>query len=379
MKRSTLTRAALPATLALGLALSGCSAANEPPSGGDSSSGSSGSSASAGADTKLSGSLNGAGATSQQAAQQAWAAGFNTTNPDVSINYDAQGSGAGVTQFTSKAVAFAGTDKALSDEELTAGKQACGGADAVDLPVYVSPIALAYNLPGVKDLKLSPATAAKIFMGQITTWDDPAIAGENSGAQLPATRIVPVHRSDKSGTTNNFTDWLHQAAPDVWTAEAAEVWPVAGGEAAQGTSGVVSAVKAAEGGIGYADASQVSDPLGAAQVVVGSGAVGPDAKAAAATLDASEQATGRPTGDITYNINRMPDSPDAYPVILVSYLVTCTSYPDANTADLVKGYASYIVSAEGQDAAAKNAGSAPISDTLRTNIMKTLDGIKSGS
>lgn len=376
MKRSTLTRAALPATLALGLVLSGCSAANEPSSGGSSSS--TDASGSSSADTKLSGSLNGAGATSQQAAQQAWTAGFNASNPDVQINYDAQGSGAGVTQFTSKAVAFAGTDKALSDEELAAGKQACGGADAVDLPVYVSPIALAYNLPGVKDLKLSPATAAKIFMGQVTTWDDPAIAAENSGAQLPSTKITPVHRSDKSGTTNNFTDWLHQAAPEVWTADAAEVWPAQGGEAAQGTTGVVSAVKAAEGGIGYADASQLGD-LGAAQVIVGSGAVGPDAKAAAATLDASELATGRPAGDITYTINRKPTSADAYPVILVSYLVTCTSYPDQNTADLVKGYASYIVSTEGQDAAAKNAGSAPISDTLRTNIMKTLDSIKSGS
>lgn len=377
MKRSTLVRAALPATLVLGLALSSCSAANEAPKvSGSSTSDASGSGTSDA--PKLSGSLNGAGATSQQAAQQTWTAGFQTTNPDVQINYDAQGSGAGVTQFTSKAVLFAGTDKALTDDELTAGKAACGGADAVDFPVYVSPIALAYNLPGVKDLKLSPETAAKIFMGQITTWDDPAIAGENSGAKLPGTRIIPVHRADKSGTTNNFTDWLHQAAPDVWTADPAEVWPVQGGEAAQQTSGVVSAVKAAEGGIGYADASQLGD-LGAARVIVGSGAVGPDAKAAAATLDASELATGRPAGDITYTINRKPASPDAYPVILVSYMVACTSYPDKNNADLVKGYASYVVSSEGQDAAAKSAGSAPISDTLRTTIMKTLDSIKSGA
>lgn len=375
MKRSTLVRAALPTTLALGLVLSGCAAANEP--GGSASSTSDASGSSSGA-PKLSGNINGAGATSQQAAQQAWTAGFQVTNPDATINYDAQGSGAGVTQFTSKAVSFAGTDKALTDEELAAGKAACGGADAVDLPVYVSPIALAYNLPAVKDLKLSPETAAKIFTGQITTWDDPAIAGENSGAKLPDTKITPVHRADKSGTTNNFTDWLHQAAPDVWTADAAEVWPEQGGEAAQGTSGVVSAVKAAEGGIGYADASQLGD-LGAAQVIVGSGAVGPDAKAAAATLDASELAPGRPAGDITYTINRKPESPDAYPVILVSYMVACTSYPDKSTADLVKGYASYIVSPEGQDTAAKSAGSAPISDKLRTNIMKTLDGITSGS
>ncbi len=158
------------------------------------------------------------------------------------------------------AVDFAGSDAALKDEELAGAEKRCGGADnLIELPAYVSPIAVIYNLDGVDNLQLSPATVAGIFLGKITKWNDAAIAADNPDATLPDTAIVPVHRSDESGTTENFTDYLNKTAGDVWTAEASGEWPTKGGEAADGTSGVVAAVKNGTGTIGYADASQAGE------------------------------------------------------------------------------------------------------------------------
>ena len=220
---------------------------------------------------------------------------------------------------------YGGSDSALADEELTGAQQRCGGADnLVEIPNYVSPIAVIYNLPDVTGLKLDPDTLAKIFAQKITKWNDPAIAATNRESTLPDTNITPVNRSDESGTTENFTDYLSQAAPSVWTFEVSGDWPVKGGEAAEGTSGVVDAVKNGEGTIGYADASQAGD-LGVAEVQVGTDFVGADPEAAAKIFDESE-----PSGDpgenvFTFKLNRTPDASDTYPVVLVSYLMGCTT------------------------------------------------------
>ncbi len=373
MKRSTLGRAAIPAAIVLSLGLSSC-AANEP-SGSNGTSTSSGSSDASSSAAALTGTLNGAGSSAQQAAQQAWIAGITSSSPDLQVNYDPQGSGAGRTQFISAAVQFAGSDAYLKADELTQAQSRCSGGNAIDIPDYVSPIAIAYNLDGVDDLQLTPAVIAQIFDGKITTWDDPAITALNSGKTLPSTAINTVHRADDSGTTQNFTDYLSKAAGSDWSYPAAQTWPVASGEAAQGTSGVVAAITATPGSVGYADESQAKD-LGHVMVAVGSSYVGPTAEAAAAALDEATPATGRPTGDLALDINRTPTSEDAYPVILVSYLIACTSYADAADATNVKGYLTYVTSEEGQQAAAEAAGSAPLSDTLRTQITSSLESIK---
>ncbi|GAA0298671.1 phosphate ABC transporter substrate-binding protein PstS [Kineococcus aurantiacus] len=372
MNRTIIRRAALPAALALSLGLAACSGSNETSTGSGSSDSASSSAAS------LSGSLNGAGASTQTVAQQTWAAGFQGTNPDVQLNYDPVGSGGGREQFLSGGVPFAGSDAYLKDEELTQAQETCQGGNAIDIPVYVSPIAVAFNLEGVKTLNLSPDTVAGIFLGNIKTWNDPAIAADNPGVTLPATAVTPVHRSDDSGTTQNFTDYLHTAAPTVWTAEAAQKWPVEGGEAAQGTSGVVQAIKGGNGTIGYADESQVApEGLGIVSVKVGDAFVGPTAEAAAAVVDASPEVEGRPDGDIAIKIDRATTAAGAYPVVLVSYDIVCSKYEDAATAELVKAYMTYVTSEEGQEAAAKAAGSAPISEKLRTQITASLEKISS--
>jgi phosphate transport system substrate-binding protein len=341
-----------------------------------SSNSSSSASGSGGGDAQLSGELNGAGSSAQQAAQQAWTATFTSNNSGLTINYDPSGSGAGVEQFTGGGVDYAGSDAYMTGDSLTAAEQRCGGKDnVIELPVYISPIAIIFNVPNVTSLNMTPDVVAKIFHGDITNWNDPAIAKDNSGVALPDLAISPVHRADDSGTTFNFTDYLSQAAPDVWTTPASETWPMKGGEAAQGTSGVVDAVTNGNGTIGYADASQAGS-LGTAKVEVNGEFVAISAQAAAAIVDQATPVSGRGTYDFAYDLDRTP-SQTAYPVVLLSYEIACTTYSDAQTAANVKGYLNYMISADGQNVAAQNAGSAPISDTIRQQAQTAVDAIGS--
>jgi phosphate transport system substrate-binding protein len=346
--------------------LAGCGAANEAaaPSGGGESSA---------ATSDASGTIAGAGATSQQAAMEAWIAGFSSVAPDATINYDPTGSGAGRTQFTAGAVQFAGSDAALDEEELPTAQQICGGPDnVIQMPLYISPIAVVFNLEGVDNLQLSANTIAKIFNRQITTWNDPAIAAENAGVQLPATAITPVNRSDESGTTENFTEYLAEAAGADWPHEPDGVWPVQGGEAAQGTSGVIGAVTGGQGTIGYADLSQAGD-LGTVDVVVGGTPVNPTPDAAAAVVEASPRVEGQGANNFAVELKR--DTPGAYPVVLVSYTIACTQYSDPAQASTVKAFLSYMASEAGQSAAGENAGNAPISESQRSTFQPAIDAI----
>jgi phosphate ABC transporter, phosphate-binding protein len=362
----------LAAALAAGsLALTACGGSSNTSAG-------SGSSSTAKTCAKLSGSLSGAGSTAQQAAMAAWQAAFQVTNPGVTVNYDPVGSGGGRQQFLAAGgnILFAGSDAALTDDELTASKsRRAGGTDAIDLPVYISPIAVAYNLPGVSSLQLSPDTIAQIFSGKIKKWDDPALKADNPGVKLPSTAITPVHRADDSGTTQNFTDYLSKAAASSWTYPAAQTWPVKGGEAATGTSGVVQAIKQGKGAVGYADASQVGK-LGVAKVKVGSTYVTESADAAAKVAELSTPTPSRPAGDLSIDVARTTTEAGAYPVILISYQIVCQQYAKAGDGALVKAFETYVTSAEGQAAAAKAAGSVPLTDVLRTKVLASIAMIK---
>ena len=369
LKLSTKTRV-IPLTVALAgsLALAACGASNE--------SSSSSSSGGAGSAAQLSGTLNGAGSSAQQAAMQAWASGYDKLQPNVTVNYDPVGSGGGRDQFVAGGIDFAGSDAALTGTQLSGAQQRCGSAGLFELPDYISAIAVVYNLPGVKNVQLSPDTLAKIFTGQIKTWNDPAIAADNPGKTLPSTAVTPVHRADNSGTTANFTDYLNKAAGDVWTTPSSGDWPAGKpGEAANQTSGMVSAVKAGEGAIGYADESQAAG-LGVAKVKVGSSWVAPSSKAAAALVSSSPTVAGRSANDLAIQLNRTTTSASEYPVVLVSYHIGCLQPKDAAKGALLKGFMNYVVSSDGQQAAAKAAGSAPISDAQRAKSQKVVDAIK---
>lgn len=341
----TSTKAAAIATIAA-LSLAGC-AANE-----------------GGSTGTVSGTLNGAGSSAAGSAQEAWIAAFQTANADVTINYDPSGSGAGRESFLSGAVAFAGTDSVLSDDELAMQSPLCvAEAGYFEVPVYVSPIAVIYNVEGVDALNLAPTTIAGIFKGDITNWSDAAIAADNPGLTLPDLAITAVHRSDDSGTTKNFSDYLAQTAGEVWDAEVGDAFPYSSGEGASGTSGVVDAVTNGTGTIGYADSSKAGD-LGTANIKVGDEWVGHNPEGSAAIVGLSPRIEGRSDTDMAVSIDRTIAESGAYPLVLVSYLIGCNDYQDDAVGALVNAYASYLTSAEGQSTAADAAGSAPISGAV---------------
>jgi phosphate transport system substrate-binding protein len=355
------------AAFGLAVALAAC---------GSSSSDSSSSGASGG--SGLSGTIAAGGSSAQETAQEAWRAGWGASNSGVTITYDPVGSGTGRTNFYSGAYAFAGSDSYIPDEEMADAKKGCGGVSPIELPVYISPIAITFNLSGISTLNMDAATIANIFNGKITTWNDPAIAALNPGVTLPSTAITPVHRSDSSGTTDNFTDYLYQASGGAWKTVHSSDWPTTSGESASGTSGVVGDIQDGQGTIGYADDSAVSTTsLGVVDVKVGNTYVKPSADGAAAGLTASKLVPGRASTDLAYALDRTSTDPSIYPVFLASYFLACPTYRDANTAAVVKSFGEYIVSAAGQQAAAANALSAPVPTAITAKETKILSAITS--
>lgn len=323
----------------------------------------------------LSGTVTGIGASSQGSAQEAWIAGFQTANADVTINYDPQGSGAGKQSFLAGAAAFAGTDSLLNEQQRGTVPGACAADSGVlHLPNYISPIAVIFNIAGVDELNLDAAALAGIFKGTITQWNDPALVALNPGTQLPNASITAVHRSDDSGTTENFTDYLSANASQVWDAEVSDTFPYPTGEGAQGTSGVVSAVTNGQNTIGYADASRAGS-LGVANLKVGSDFVAYTPEAAAAVVEASPRVEGLAENDLAIALDRTSTVDGVYPLVLVSYLLVCETYKDSATADLVKAYVGYVTSEEGQQLAAEHAGSAPLSPGLVAQVQSAVESI----
>ncbi len=365
MIRTSLRRALAPGIAAAAmLALTACGASNEDGTDNAGDNGAEG--------QGLSGVLKGAGATSQEKAQEAWTAAIQGANSGLEIQYNPVGSTDGRSAFISGAAAFAGTDSALTDEEgeLSKATEACGG-EPIQVPAYVSPIAVAFNLPDIDSVQMSADTIAQIFDGKITNWSDVPDA-QADGVELPDLDITPVHRSDDSGTTKNFTDYLGKASKS-WSYEADDAFPV-DGEAADGTSGVVQQLTSIEGAIGYADNSQV-EGLGAVAVQVGGEYVAPSPEGAATVVEVSPPVEGASDVDMAVELDRTTTESGAYPVVLLSYLLACPTYDDAETQANVKGYLEYIVSDEGQQAAADEAGSAPLADATATKAQEIVAGI----
>ena len=330
--------------------------------------------------TPISGNFSGAGASSQQAAVEAWIAGFQGTNPEAKIAYNPSGSGAGVQTFLTGATAWAGSDKALADDEVEQSKSVCTEGTAFDVPVYISPIAVVFNLKGVSDagkhINMDAATIAKIFDGKITKWNDPAIADQNKDLKLPDTAITVVHRSDKSGTTQNFVSYFKDVTPDNWTYDLSENWPNEVGQGAKGTSGVISTVKQADGTIGYADFSQVGD-LGTVAVKVGDKYNEISAEAGSKVIaDSKQDDTVKGDNRIVIKINHATEAEGAYPIVLVSYDIVCPAYKDTKQAEFAKAWLTYVTSDEGQDAAQDAAGTAPLPSSLKSEITKSIEAIK---
>ncbi|MFZ0393694.1 MAG: phosphate ABC transporter substrate-binding protein PstS [Terracidiphilus sp.] len=199
-----------------------------------------------------SGALTGAGSTFINPLMSKWSKEYHTLHPDVEINYQSIGSGGGRQQFLAKTVAFGATDAPMTDEQLA---QAGGPANVVHIPMTQGSVVITYNLPGVsRQLRFSPATIAGMYLNQIKLWNDPRIAADNPGVSLPLSPVLVVHRSDGSGTTDIFTDYLSKVSPE-WKSKVGRgtsvQWPT--GIGGQGNEGVANQVRNTEGGVGYVE------------------------------------------------------------------------------------------------------------------------------
>ena len=248
---------------------------------------------------------------------------YTQAHPNVTVNYQPVGSGAGVQQFIKNTVDFGATDVPMGDADITSA----GGSGAMtQIPVTLGVVAVAFNLKGVTSLNLDADTLAGIFLGKITKWNDPAIAALNSGATLPGTKITTVHRSDGSGTTYIFTDYLSKVSSDwksqVGTSKSVK-WPV--GIAAAQTQGVAQAITQTDGAIGYVElAYAIQTNMTTAMLKNANGkfvAPSPAGATAAASQNASVSASN-------FSIVNEPGD-TTYPIAGFSWVVLRTSYSDA--------------------------------------------------
>lgn len=320
-----------------------------------------------------SGSISGMGASSMRVAQDSWIAQFNA-DTGIQVSYAAEGSGAGRDALMDGSANFAGSDRAFSLEENQAGAFGACTADSIayDIPVYISPIAVVFNLDGIETLNLDPATVAGIYKGDIVKWNDAAIAEHNPDVDLPDEFITVVYRQDNSGTTENLSDYLHANAPEVWDADPSGDWPYEGQGASQ-TDGMINAVTAGQNTFGYVDLS-AAEGVGIVHIGNDGDYYAPAGEAAGAAVENSPYEDGREEHDLAIAIDR---TADGYAAVLVAYAMVCAQYEDDNTAELVKSYMTWITSEEGQALAERDAGSAPLSEGLRADITAAIGAINS--
>jgi phosphate transport system substrate-binding protein len=349
----------LTGALALGVVACGSDSSSSGGSGSSSSSKSGG------------GSINGAGATFPLPVYQEWAARFKDKT-GTAVNYQGIGSGGGIAQFTAGTVDFGATDSAMKDEEIAAAKKK---GDPVHVPTVFGAVTVSYSVKGVdKGLKLDGSTIADIFLGKVKTWNDPAIAKENSGAKLPSTKITVCHRSDESGTTANFTKFL-VAYSKAWASgpgsDKSVQWPT--GTGAKGNDGVAACIKQNEGAVGYVEqAYALANKFTFASVKNKSG------QFVAPTLESTSAA-----GDglkIPEDLRFSPiDAPGAkaYPITAATFLLVyqdmCKAGLSSTKAKNVKAWLDY---AEGDgQSVAKQLYYAQLPDAVHTAALKKVDGL----
>ena len=317
----------------------------------------------------LSGTLNGSGSTFQKAFDEDAVAGFKEVAPGVTVNYAAGGSGKGKTDLASQVTQWAGSDSAVKDADLPTFK---GGA-ILYFPTVAAPVTVSYNLSGVDKLQLAPATLAQIFSGKVTTWDAQPIADDNPGVTLPSTKIVPTVRSDGSGTTSAFTNYLKAAGGSDWTIEAGDkpTWPT-GFATGNGNNGVAQAIPQTPGSIGYVDYSDaVASKLTFASIknMVGS-YVAPSLDGASAALEGAKVNT-----NLTVNALNATGA-DAYPITATTYVIIYQTQPDAGIGNALKGWVNYLLT-DGQDLAA-GANFAKLPSSLQQQAVTQLSQMKIG-
>jgi len=327
--------AAVGGAVAVALLAAACSSSSSSSS---SSTPASSSSPSTSAATSGSGTIDAAGSSFQNTYQEAAISAFKSVDPSITVNYDSVGSGTGRSDLYSNTVLFAGSDSPIPSSEAS---KVPAGKTVLYFPVVIGPISLAYNLPNVSTLKLTPTLIAEIFQGQITSWNNSAIAAVNPGVSLPSTAITVAVRSDSSGTTQNFSLYLEKAAPSVWKLGSSSTikWPSTAHAGAQNT-GVASIIKSTPGAIGYVDYTDaIASGLKSAEVQNKAGDfVAPSASAA--SLDA---ASATIASNLTFAAADASSAAGAYPISYQSWDLVYSTQPNANDADMLKSYLGYLL------------------------------------
>lgn len=286
-----------------------------------------------------SGSLTGAGSTFVNPLMSKWSKEYHTLHPDIEINYQSIGSGGGRQQFLAKTVAFGASDAPLTDEQLA---QAGGEANVVHVPVTQGAVVIAYNVQGVtKQLRFSPETIAGMYLGTIRLWNDPKIAADNPGVSLPIKPVLVVHRSDGSGTTDIFTDYLSKVSGE-WNSKVGRgtsvQWPT--GIGGQGNEGVANQVRNTQGGVGYIElayARQNKIAYGAVKNQAGN-YVDPDPK------NVTNAAASLPNipADLRFSITDQPGA-QAYPIAGSTWVLLYKNQQDVAQGKLVTAFVEWAI------------------------------------
>jgi len=317
----------------------------------------------------LSASLNGAGATFPKPLYVEWIGEFQTVETGVKINYQGIGSGGGIEQFTQMTVDFGASDAPMKDEEIAAAEEASGAA-VLHIPTVFGAVVCAYNLDGVGELKLDPDTLAAIFLGEITNWNDPALAALNEGVTLPDEAINVVHRSDSSGTTNIFTSYLADVS-QPWAdgpGPGKEIeWPV--GVGGQGNDGVAAVIQQQAGSLGYVELSYaIESGLTMAELQNQSGNfITPSLESTSAAAAGAEFPE-----DLRFSVANSPN-PDAYPICGATWLLCYDKMDDAAKADALKAWITW--SLEEGTTVAEELGYAPLPEDLKAKALQKVDMI----
>ena len=318
------------------------------------------------------GTINGAGATFPAPVYSEWAARFKEKQ-GTTVNYQAIGSGGGIAQFTAGTVDFGATDSPMKDEEITAAKKK---GDPVHIPTVLGAVTVSYNVQGLdKGLKLDGATIADIFLGKVTKWNDKAIAANNSGVTLPSTAIAVCHRSDESGTTKNFTEFL-AAYSKAWESgpgvDKSVKWPT--GTGAKGNDGVAACVKQTDGAVGYVEqAYALQNNFTTAAVKNKEG------EFVEPTLEATSAAgaAAKPPEDLRFSTIDAP-GPTTYPITAVTFLLVyqdlCKAGADKTKAGLLKDWLNYAEN-DGQ-AIASELQYAQLPDAIKAKAQAKVDGLQ---
>lgn len=356
--------------LSSALALTACGSGNNTTAVSSSAPTSAAGGSAAGAAYCATGSLSGQGSTFQQNAELQWIKDYQAKCSGAQIAYQGTGSGAGKTAFGNGTADFGGTDSLPKDPEQAAADKTCGsGNKGIVTPVVAGAVVLVYNLPGVSKLVISPMVAAGLFQGTIKTWNDPALKADNSGATLPAIPVVPVHRSEKSGTTSIFSTWLDANAKGDWKLGAGETltWP--GGQSAKGSDGTTTSVSQSKGAVTYTElsfAKQRSLPFADIKNASGAAVTASGASVSAA-LKTAKVDTGK--GDIRISPDFATPTPDAYPLSSPTYVLTCDK--GNKNAALLKGYFTYALT-DGKDVL-DQLGYAPLPDEISTQAQAQVE------